>query len=102
MVFLVLFFQSFWVAKWLALPTLDQEVPGLNLAGGGIQFMIEQCFISQSLALSSFYHLDMFKIMLKRDVKHQTDPCPIFSTSASTRTYKKTDKRRAEENTRQH
>ena len=29
------------VAEWLALPTLNHEVPGMNPAGGRIQFMTE-------------------------------------------------------------
>ena len=28
--------RSIWVADWLALPTLDHKVPGLNPAGGRI------------------------------------------------------------------
>ena len=53
------------MAKWLVLQTLDHEVPGSNLARGGIQLMTAQHFIAQSLSLLPFQHLDMTKIMLK-------------------------------------
>ena len=51
--------------KWLMLPTLDHEVQGSNLVGGGIQLMTVQCFIAQSL--SSRYDLNN----VERDVKNQ-------------------------------
>ena len=53
------------VAEWLALPSSDHEVLGLNPPGGGIQVMIVQHFIAQSFSLSPFHHLDMTSVKLK-------------------------------------
>ena len=54
-----LFHRSVQVVKWLALPTSDHAVPGLNPTGGGIQLMTLRCFIAQSLSLSPFHCLNM-------------------------------------------
>ena len=40
--------------EWLALPTSDLEILGLNSAGGRIQLMTVLRFIAQSLLLSPF------------------------------------------------
>ena len=53
------------MAEWLVLLTLGHEVPGSNLAGGGIQFSIVWCFIAQSFPLSPFHHLITTSLMLK-------------------------------------
>ena len=53
------------VAKWLVLPTLNNEVTSLNPAGGNIQLVSVPCFIAQSLSSSPFHHLDITSIMLK-------------------------------------
>ena len=47
------------VAEWLAIPTSDLEVPGLNLAWGKIQLMIVWHFIVQSFSLLIFCHVSM-------------------------------------------
>ena len=52
-------FRSILVTEWLALPTEENEVPGLNPARGGIQLITVKCFIAQSLSLSHFHRLDM-------------------------------------------
>ena len=57
--------RSVQLAEWLALPTLDHEVPNSNPAGSGNQLLTVRCFIAQSLSLSSLHLLDMTKIMLK-------------------------------------
>ena len=40
------------MAEWLALPTLDCDVPGSNPAGGGIQRMNVRHFIAQGASLA--------------------------------------------------
>ena len=64
------------MAEWLELPTSDHKVPGLNPAGGVIQFMTLWCFISQPFIITfllSWYHLNV-----EKDVKHQG---PVFKAS---------------------
>ena len=46
------------MTEWLALPTLDHKVEGLNPAGDGIQLMTIELIV-HSLSLSFFLHLDM-------------------------------------------
>ena len=47
------------VARWLVLPTLDQEVPGSNPDVGWTQHMTIGHFIAQSLSLSPSHHFDI-------------------------------------------
>ena len=47
------------VSQFLALSTLDRNVPGSNPTDGRIHLMTVLCFIAQSLSLSPFLHLDM-------------------------------------------
>ena len=56
---LSLYYESSGWSEWLALPTSDHEVPGLNPSRGWIQLMTEWRFIAQSLPLSPFHCLDM-------------------------------------------
>ena len=56
---------------WLALPTSDHIVPGLNLAGGRIQLMTMACHCTEPVIVilpSSQYDLNNVEC----DVKHQT------------------------------
>ena len=58
---LIFFFLSenrlshFWVAEWLVLKTLDQEIPGSNPAGGGIQLMTVWRFIAEPFIITIWH-----------------------------------------------
>ena len=47
------------MAKWLALPTLDQKAPDLNPINDKIQGMTVWHFIAQSLSLSPLHKLNI-------------------------------------------
>ena len=63
-------YRSNQVAEWLALLTWDHEVLGLNLAGGKIQLMTVKRFISESLSLSPFHHLVLYKVERHKTPNH--------------------------------
>ena len=56
----------------LALWTLEHEISGLNLAGGGIRFKTVWCFIAQSLLLYITLPLSRYDLInVERDIKHE-------------------------------
>ena len=58
--------------EWLALPTLEHKVPGLNPAESRIQLLTVQHFVAQSLSLSPFH--------VERDVNHEVR-AQLFKTN---------------------
>ena len=51
------------------LKTLDQEIPGSNPAGGGIQLMTVRRFIAESFIISRLS--SRYDINVERNIKHQ-------------------------------